>query len=188
MSGNLPKRPVDTSLNISGKEGVDINYLSRVRAQYVITQHTTMLHQIQFADAKAAALMALIGLLTLRGPIPIEAATSNIIDSLFVLVAALTILFSLAAIMPRFPGRSKRERLLEMECWSWPALSANSLEAEDYALFIQTSEQSELLHSVANSNVIVARLLRRKFLYLRISFVFATCAILLLGAHFGYKM
>ena len=66
----MPLRKLDDlELNIAleGCEGLDVNYVSRIRAQYLFIQHQTMITQMQFADAKAAALIALVGVAAVRG-------------------------------------------------------------------------------------------------------------------------
>ena len=50
------KKLDDISLdpNLAGSEGVDLNYISRIRVQYLFAQSQMLMNQMQFADAKAA--------------------------------------------------------------------------------------------------------------------------------------
>ena len=65
----------DVELNrpLAGHEGVDTNHASRARIQTLLDQHASLVTQTQFADAKSAALITLIGLLALKGPMPLDA-------------------------------------------------------------------------------------------------------------------
>ncbi|MEL6267055.1 MAG: hypothetical protein AAFR52_15645 [Pseudomonadota bacterium] len=67
---------LDTGAGIAGSEGLDVNYLSRIRIHFLVGQHQSLIAQMQFADAKAAALMTVIGLLAMRGPLAPGAALS----------------------------------------------------------------------------------------------------------------
>ncbi len=173
---------LDMSIDLHGCEGLDVNYVSRIRSQYLFVQHQTMITQMQFADAKAAALIALVGFITLRGPIKIDQVTSlGIFGYAYLLSACLAVICSLLSVFPRFPSRVKRDILILSDRWSWPALASRALKAEDFASYIRTAEVSQLLHSLSISNCFVAEILLSKYKMLRIGFVFGLSTMLLVG-------
>lgn len=165
---------------LAGSEGVDPNHASRARIQVLLDQHKTLVIQTQFADAKSAALVTLIGLLALNGPVPMQLMEQS---DLVVLAAAtasgLAILFAVIAVFPRYPTRAARESLPEIDRFSWPALTTRRMSAEDYASFMQTAEISQLVHSIAYSNSAVAQILLRKYQMLRIAFMFGAADLVI---------
>ena len=173
---------IDLTLPLEGTEGLDVNYISRVRTQYLYAQHQALITQTQFADAKAAALLALVGILSLRGPIPVEEmVTRTWLDLAYLIANALTILFCFMAVFPRYPPQAVREQMAKMDRWSWPALASNALNDADFARFMQTSEVSELVHSVARSNSRVSTILLKKFRMLRMAFFAGASIVALAG-------
>ncbi|MEM8749772.1 MAG: Pycsar system effector family protein [Pseudomonadota bacterium] len=178
-TGNI--EDVDLTLDLTGKEGLDLNYISRVRGQFLFQQHNAFMQQSQLADAKAAALMTLVGLIALRGPVDLADAGRTLVATTFGIASALTIVFCMIAVFPRFPRRSVCRELAAQERWSWPSLSSKTIEPVDYSDFMQTSEMSQLVHSTAMANVKVARVLRQKFLCLRIAFLSAVVLLIILG-------
>ncbi|MCG6857867.1 MAG: DUF5706 domain-containing protein [Salaquimonas sp.] len=164
---------VELDLPLAGHEGVDTNHASRARIQTLLDQHASLITQTQFADAKSAALITLIGLLALKGPIPLEAMQQADAVSLASAVAsALAILFCVAAVFPRYPGRMTRENLPDIDRFSWPALTSHGMSGEDYAKYMHTVEVSQMVHSIAHSNCAVSQILLRKYQMLRIAFLF----------------
>ena len=67
---DLESLPLD--LRLQGSEGLDVNHASRLRMQFLVGQQASLVTQTQFADAKAAALMTLMGLVALNGPVRID--------------------------------------------------------------------------------------------------------------------
>ena len=172
----------DVELNrpLAGHEGVDTNHASRARIQTLLDQHASLVTQTQFADAKSAALITLIGLLALKGPIPMEAMQQADPLSLVSAVAsALAILFCVAVVFPRYPRRATRENLPEIDRFSWPALASGGISGEDYAQYMHTVEVSQMVHSIAHSNSAVSHILLRKYQMLRIAFLFGTADFVL---------
>jgi len=178
------KRPrrieeVELSSRLAGSEGVDSNHASRARIQVLLDQHSSLITQTQFADAKSAALVTLIGLLALKGPVPMEAVAGADPLALFSAAAsALAIAFCVVSVFPRYPRRDLRANLPEVDRFSWPALTAERMSAEDYASFMQTAEISQMVHSVAYSNCAVSQILLRKYQMLRIAFLFGAAAVI----------
>ena len=164
---------VELDRPLAGHEGVDPNHASRARIQTLLDQHASLITQTQFADAKSAALITLIGLLALKGPMPLAAMQqADPVTLLSALASAMAILFGVAAVFPRYPGRTTRESLPEIDRFSWPALTSHGLSGEDYAQYMHTVEVSQIVHSVAHSNCAVAQILLRKYQMLRIAFLF----------------
>jgi len=173
---------LDLSIDLHGCEGLDVNYVSRIRSQYLFTQHQTMIAQMQFADAKAAALIALIGFITLRGPIKLDDATTlGVIGYIFLMVAGLAVIFSLLSVFPRYPSKVKREILSLSDRWSWPALASKALKPEEFADYMRTAEVSQLLHSLSISNCYVADILLSKYRMLRVGFIFGLLTMVIVG-------
>lgn len=173
---------LDYNLDLKGCEGLDINYVSRIRSQYLFTQHQTMITQMQFADAKAAALIALIGFIAFRGPIKLE-EISNLgsFGYLFLMCAGLAVVFTLLSVFPQYPSKTKRDKLSSSDRWSWPALASDALKPEDFSDYMRTSEVSQLLHSISISNSYIANILLSKYRMLRIGFFFGLVTMLLVG-------
>ena len=169
----VPIDKVDLSHPLSGTEGVDTNHASRIRIQTLLDQHSTLIQQTQFADTKAGGLVTLVGLLALKGPMPVAAMTMQ--DPVALAAAVMSgvcILFCVLAVFPRYPGKGIRSKLSETDRFSWPALAADGFDAEQYAEFMHVAEVSQIVHSVAHSNSSVSHILLRKYQMLRIAFLF----------------
>ena len=181
----MPLRKLDDlELNIAleGCEGLDVNYVSRIRAQYLFIQHQTMITQMQFADAKAAALIALVGVAAVRGPIPIgQPEAYGTIGYAFLMCAGFSIMFAILSVFPRYPSKRRRESLSDSDRWSWPALTSSQLNAEAFADYIRTAEVSQLVHSIAISNSFIAKILLSKYRMLRLGFFFGLATLVILG-------
>jgi hypothetical protein len=164
---------IDLSKSLAGSEGVDNNHASRIRIQALLDQHATLVTQTQFADTKSAGLVTLIGLLALKGPAPMDAMHHG--DPVILLAAALSalcILFCVAAVFPRYPSAAQRAKLSETDRFSWPSLADSRFGAEAYSQYMQTAEVSQIVHSIARSNASIAAILLRKYVLLRVAFVF----------------
>lgn len=173
---------LEYNLDLQGCEGLDINYVSRIRSQYLFTQHQTMITQMQFADAKAAALIALIGFVTLRGPIKLdEVSNFGGFGNVFLICAGLAVLFTLFSVFPRYPSKANRDALCMSDRWSWPSLTSDTFKPEDFSDYMRTAEVSQLLHSLSISNSYVANILLSKYRMLRIGFMFGLATVLLVG-------
>ena len=102
-------------------------------------------------------------------------------ERLYLALVAACILFSFLAVFPRYPSARLRAAMSESDRWSWPALASDAFDPDDFSRFMQTSEVSQLVHSVSLSNSYVSRILLRKFLMLRIAFLFAFAVLLMTG-------
>lgn len=176
---------VDLSLPLGGTEGLDPNYVTRARTQYLFAQHQALVTQTQFADAKAAVLITLVGLLAFRGPVQLNGETPNAFLTVYLSAMALCVLCAFIAVFPRYPGRQIRNQMAHGDRWSWPALASDNLSADAFSRFMQTSEASQLVHSVALSNSAVSRILLAKFRMLRIAFVLGIIVLALTGLKLG---
>lgn len=174
--------------SLSGTQGLSANDLSRIRVQYLLQQHATISQQIQFADAKAAALITLIGIIALRGPIDMPGVAMSPVSIAYSLLCAGCVVLCMLAVFPRYPGKTGSSGLAEKENWSWPALSSGTLTPHDYSHFMQTSEASQLVHSLSVSNHSVAQVLRKKYHYLRMAFAAAALSLIVLGLRLSTVM
>lgn len=176
---DLEKLPLD--MRIQGNEGLDVNHMSRMRMQFLVGQHASLVTQTQFADAKAAALMTLLGLIALNGPVQIRAVGPHQPDALAIFILIVVAIgLAMWAIIPRFPDAALCKLIARRDRYSWPALVSQDYDPLEHASFMRTAEASQLIVSVAQSNGAMARVLHRKFLYLRTAFVLAAVDLLLI--------
>lgn len=185
MAGTPGSAPVleeiDLTKPLAGSEGHDINYVSRIRSQYLMAQHQALLTQVQFADAKAIALLTVIGFVVFRGPVPLAgAADGDILLACFFLSGFASLALCLMTVVPRFPPARIRSVMVRRDRWSWPALASDDLSPADFASFMQTAEISQLVQSVSLSNAAVSRILLAKYTMLRLAFAAAAIALVLL--------
>lgn len=144
-----------------------------------------MVAQSQFADAKAAAILALLGLLALRGPIDVTTGV-GVYKWVWLSYLGLTVLsvaFCLLAIIPRYPNKKARNRAAEVDLWSWPSLASDRLDKMDYGLYMQTSEVSHLVYSIAQANRTIAKILLVKFKMLRVALSLLLAIAAIAGVH-----
>ena len=172
---------VGTSAAIEGTEGLDVNHASRLRMQFLASQHASLVTQVQFADAKAAALMTLMGLVALNGPVKIgEASAHNIFAIGIFILMMIAIGCAMASIIPRYPDAKLNKLIKRRDRFSWPALIAQGYEPLDHAEFMRTAEASQLIMSIAQTNGAMARVLQSKFKLLRAAFILAAFDLLLI--------
>lgn len=166
--------------DIGSHEGVGIDHLARMRMAFLLDQNKTMSTQTKFADAKAGALLAFIGLIATRGPAQISELTlaTVAISSLHgaVLIACLIVLY------PRYLSRSQRNAIAETDHYSWPALAADTVTPGAFSAFMRSAQFSQLVHSMAHANVALSHILMSKFAWLRRAFVMAVIDVLAQGA------
>lgn len=166
-----PIEDVPLDRDITSREGISIDQTARVRLAFLLGQNQAMVAQTQFADAKAGALLAIIGLLATRGPGASFDAGGGGGDQLFAIALHAAALIScMVVLFPRYAGGALRARLAARERFSWPALTAKGVSADTYADFMQSAQVSQLMISVARSNQAMATILLRKFAWLRAAF------------------
>ncbi len=174
----------DQPEDISSLEGVDVNHTSRIRVQFLVSQHASLVTQTQFADAKAAALMTLMGLVALNGPVKIGAVGRNDIDAIIIFVLMMVAIgLAIWSIIPRYPDSEMREKIRRTDRFSWPSLVAHGHEPLEYARFMRTAQVSDLVMSLARTNVATAQVLFRKFKALRAAFLLAAFDLVLIVLH-----
>ena len=154
----------------------------RARMQFLVGQNQSIVAQTQFADAKAAALMTLIGLVAIRGPVPPAVDPDDPLALLFFGFTAISILCCLWAVMPRYPTAQVCAEILRQDKYSWVSIGSPGWSPPRHAEFGQEADLREMLASVSSSNVGGARVLSKKFRAMRLAFLAAICALLLLGA------
>lgn len=162
----------------------DANHLARMRMQFLVGQHASLVSQTQFADAKAAALMTVMGLVALNGPVRISSVSTAGLDAIaiFVLIMA-TIGLAAWSILPRYPDRALNDLIHRRDRFSWPALVANGYEPLDHANFVRNADASQLLMSIGQTNSAMAAVLRRKFAVLRAAFAMAALDLALIVSY-----
>ncbi|MFN3262529.1 MAG: hypothetical protein ACE37J_18440 [Pikeienuella sp.] len=159
--------------NLASQEGISTDQMTRVRLAYLQGQNATLVQQTQFADAKAGALLAMIGLIATRGPGAAFDPTQVTAEGLaLVLLHASGLLACLIVLIPRYVGKEARLRLAARERYSWPALASYD-GSDGYADFARTAQVSQLVVSLARANAALAGILHRKFAWLRAAFLIA---------------
>lgn len=160
--------------DIEGTEGLDVNHASRLRLHFLTAQHASLVTQIQFADAKAAALMTLMGLVALNGPVKVGETTPDDYFAIGIFVLMMSaIAMAITAIIPRYPDKDLNQKIKRVERFSWPSLVARGYAPLDHAKFMRQAEASQLIMSLAQTNSNMARVLQAKFRGLRIAFLVA---------------
>ena len=160
-------------VDIGSRERITRDYAARIRMDFLAAQNASLVRQTQFADTKASALLALIGLVGVR--VALDAQGAALGPSLIALFAVkgLVLTFCMVALMPRFPGPEAQRRQAGQERFSWVALTAPGMTPGLYAEFARTAEVSQLVVSAAYSNAVVSGVLARKFRFLRLAFQLA---------------
>ena len=154
----------------------------RSRMQFLVGQNQSIVAQTQFADAKAAALMTLIGLVAIRGPVPPAINPADPLAVLFFGFTAISILCCLWAVMPRYPRAQVCAEILQQDKYSWVSVGSAGWSPTRHAEFGQEADLRELISSISCSNVGGARVLLKKFRAMRLAFLAAICALMMLGA------
>lgn len=178
-------RELDAAGAIDAREGMGVDQLVRSRLQYLAAQDRSLIAQIQFADAKAAAMITLLGLVLIEawrpGPDPAPAAAGLVAlsSAFFHVAAAIGLGLCLWAVIPRYPSDEDRQASALSERYSWPALAADPEGGDDYAAFMRASQPSHLVASLAQSNHALAQILARKFQTLRTAYLFGAAALAL---------
>ncbi|MEO1000958.1 MAG: hypothetical protein AAFW69_10225 [Pseudomonadota bacterium] len=163
-------------------EGLQEEELAKIRLWHVLAQSETIIRQTQFADTKAATLLALIGIVATR--VAFEIVQASAVEIAVFAVKAAVLSACLIVIMPRVPSRERHRHLFGRERFSWAALAAPGVSDTAYADFAPRAEASEIVASIAMANRDAARILRRKFRWLRVAFALAIADVVLTIAFF----
>lgn len=172
---------VDFSLDIGSRENVSLDYVSQFRIQFLTAQNQGLLRQTQFADTKAGTLLALVGLVTTSLAARLDPAAISVEEAVLFGVKALVLCLCLMVLLPRFPSVALRRSQARRELFSWVALSSPDVTPQSFAAFARTAQASELVVSAAYNNAVIARILLRKFLFLRAAFLMAILDVVITG-------
>ena len=185
---------VDTlayDVDIGSREDISLDYVARIRVHYLMAQHTSLLRQVQSANTRAGALIALMALIATR--LTLDAQAGAVVGPAGALIAlkAVVLVGCLMVVLPYYPGRRAQRRVATMERFSWIALSSPSMTADDYADFARTAEVSQMAVSTAHANAALARSLAGKLRWLRASMIaamgdVALTAVIYAGARSPY--
>jgi hypothetical protein len=178
-TGESPLAGVDFSLDIGSRENVSLDYVSQFRVQFLVAQNQGLLRQTQFADTKAGTLLALVGLVATSLAARFDPNAVGADDVALFGLKALVLCLCLMVLMPRFPSGALRRSQARRELFSWVALSSPDVSPERYAAFARSAQASELVVSAAYNNAVIARILLRKFLFLRAAFLAAILDVIL---------
>jgi hypothetical protein len=171
-----PRTPEQRRFAEPIKEGDDV----RARMNFLAAQHGSIVTQTQFADAKAAALMTVMSLIALRSPFSESAVLTDPLDLLTYAMLVLSVLFCLAAIIPRYPSKSVCDGVVVNDKFSWVGIAASSWSLSDHHDFAREADLRDMIGSLARGNVATARVLRRKFFSLRWAFWSGILAVVLM--------
>ncbi|MEM9059148.1 MAG: hypothetical protein AAGD13_01690 [Pseudomonadota bacterium] len=165
--------------------GISAGDSVRARMLYLVSQNGAILTQTQFADAKAGALMTILGLVAIKGAAPAISIIQNPLEMLSMALIILSISFCLATLMPRFSGFKRDETPPPQDRYTWLFMAMPKYTGKLHGEFSREADIGALLESVANSNVGASRVLARKFLMLRYAFLtgFVGCGVLLLATN-----
>lgn len=148
----------------------------RARVHYLVAQHHAMVVQTQFADAKAAALMTLSGVAALRMPLPPDLDPLAITPTVALFA---TVLLCLIAVIPRYRAMPRTS----LDRFTWIALNGRGETQASHAEFTAGGNISDLMASLAASNVGGAHVLQKKFRLIRFAFLSAILAVLSVAAY-----
>ncbi|MEM7525710.1 MAG: hypothetical protein AAF360_18525 [Pseudomonadota bacterium] len=180
----MPQRIEDVSLSddIASREGMSLDHIARSRISFLIGQNNAMVAQTQFADAKAGALLAFVGLIATRGPDAAASAGVTAAGAAQFALHVAALILCIYVLYPRYATLDQRRMMVEEERFSWPALAADGYEADTFADFMHHAQISQLVVSIARSNHALSRILLRKYAGLRAAFVVAIVDVAVLSA------
>lgn len=175
---------MEMDVDIGSREGISLNYVTRDRMAFALGQNQTMITQTQFADAKAGAMLAFLGLIATRGPgAVIEVSTGSISPDVILqlLLHAAALICCLIVLFPRYANLDARRALYDYDRFSWTALTGKGHSPDEFSSFLRTADISQLVMSVARSNHTLAAILLSKFAWLRWAFAFGVADVLFMA-------
>ena len=126
-------------------------------------------------------MITIVGVTAFRGPVQLQTIQAgDWLGYTFLGFLTVTAILCFMAILPRYPSAERRNAMCERDRWSWPSLTSTKLSPDEYSEYIQTSEVSQLLHSVAITNSFSAEFILKKFRFLKFAFVSAILALVML--------
>ena len=168
----------------SSKEGVSIDELAKLRMWHLQSQSNIIMRQTLMADAKAATVLALIGLVATRILLSGDLAAGGALTMLMFANKAAVLCLCLYVIMPRFPRDADWAKMRSHERFSWAALANPELQTYDFGEFAARSDASQMFRSIGRANHGMARVLLTKFKLLRTVFLLAIVDVVLTMAFF----
>ncbi len=164
---------------VASEEGISNDELAKIRLWHLQTQSATILRQTLMADAKAATVLALIGLVATKVLMGLDLSAAGSFTILMFTNKAVVLCLCLYVIIPRFPREEDWTCLRRFERFSWAALSNPQLGSYDYGQFAAQADASQIFRSVGRANQGAARVLMAKFRLLRVVFLLAIADVLL---------
>ncbi len=165
---------LDFNQDVGSHEGISNDQIARARLAFLLGQNSSLITQMQFADAKAGALLAFIGLVGTRGPgavVDIAEVTPMIAGQ--VLLHALALIAGIVVLFPRYAGHDVRRKMAREDRFSWPSLASKDYPIGAFAGFMRTAEISQMIISIARSNHTLSGILLKKYSWLRAAFAIA---------------
>ena len=175
----------DLAEQIMAEGEVSMGDSVRARLTFLLSQNGMILNQTQFADAKAGALMTILGLVAIKGAAPAIVIIQNPLEMMSMALVLVSLGFCLATIMPRFSGLNADGVPKARDRYTWLFIARQAYSGDLHAEFSRTADFSDLLNAVANSNVGASRILVRKYQMLRWAFIngFIGCGLLLIATN-----
>ena len=158
-------------VDIGSREGISLNYVTRDRMAFALGQNQTMITQTQFADAKAGALMTILGLIAIKGSAPVLIIIQDPMEMLAMAIIILSIFFCMSTIMPRIVGFSADAVPPRSNRFTWLFLTMPGYTDDMHGEYARETSFGDLLNSIAASNMGASRILAKKFQMLRHAFI-----------------
>ncbi|MEM7211522.1 MAG: hypothetical protein AAF479_06440 [Pseudomonadota bacterium] len=143
----------------------------RARMSFLTAQNGAILSQTQLADAKAGALMTILGLVTIKGTAPVLIIIQDPIEMLAVAIMILSIGLCLVTIMPRLVGFTGDAVPPSGRRFTWLYLTMPGYTDEMHGEWSREASFADMLNSIAVSNMCASRILVKKFQMLRHAFL-----------------
>ena len=158
---------------VQSEEGISGDELAKLRLWHLQAQSATIMRNTLMADAKAATVLALIGLVATKVLLGLDMDNAGVFTAAMFANKALVLCLCLWVIMPRLPRDAGWAALRQTERFSWTALANPQLTGYDYGGFAAGADASQLFRSLGRANQGAARVLLIKFKYLRLVFLLA---------------
>ena len=170
---------------INTEEDVSKGDAMRARMSFLTAQNSAVLNQTQFADAKAGALMTILGLVAIKGSAPVLVIIQDPLEMLAMAIIIASIGLCLATIMPRLVGFTDDAVPARGNRFTWLFLTMPGYTDEAHGEWSRETSFADMLNSIATSNMGASRILAKKFQMLRHAFLvgFVGCGLLLIASN-----
>ena len=165
-----PPNP-DKELCAKSIDGLSIDQLTRSRLAFALAQNQNIYHQIQLADAKAAALLAVAG--TAAAQITRTDSGEPWMRIGLIALNGVIIAVCFWVLLPRLRSLGSRRELYKKDHYGWLSLVGRDYDSDAHADFLINAQAADLLRSTARANAVIASVLLDKFQLLRLAFVLA---------------